>query len=131
MALRCLLVDDDARFLESAKLLLSSEGVDVDTASSGAQAIQQIRVVRPDAVLLDIHLGKESGFSVVRELHAAWPTDGAAESNGARIILISTYSEGDYGRLIETSPVLGFIAKSTLSAHAIQELLRGRDGQAG
>jgi len=123
MALRCLLVDNDARFLESAKLLLNREGVDIDTASSGAQAIQQIGMVRPDVVLLDIHLGKESGFSVVRELHAVWPTDGAAESNGARIILISTYSEGDYGRLIETSPVLGFIAKSALSAHAIRALL--------
>jgi CheY-like chemotaxis protein len=131
MALRCLLIVNDARFLESAKLLLSREGVDVDTASSGAQAIRRIGVLRPDVVLLDIHLGKESGFSVVRELRAAWPADGAAESDGARIILISTYSEGDYGRLIETSPVLGFITKSALSSHAVEGLMRGRDGHAG
>jgi|SRR5882757_275229 len=125
MALRCLLVDDDARFLESAKLLLNREGIEVDTASSGAQAIRLIGVLRPDVVLLDIHLGKESGFVVAGELHAAWPTDGPSES-GARIILISTYSEDDYGRLIETSPVLGFIAKLSLSAHAIREVLRSR-----
>jgi DNA-binding NarL/FixJ family response regulator len=92
---------------------------------SGAQAIRQIGVVRPDVVLLDIHLGEESGFAVAHELHAAWPTAGSSE-DGARIILISTHSERDYGRLIETSPVLGFIAKSSLSAHAIREVLRGR-----
>jgi hypothetical protein len=83
------------------------------------------------ALCTGVWLGKESGFSVVRELHAVWPTHGAAESNGARIILISTYSKGDYGRLIETSPVLGFIAKSALSADAIRALLRSRGGQAG
>ena len=126
MALRCLLVDNDARFLESAKLLLTREGVEVDTAVSGAQALHRIGVLRPDVVLLDIHLGTESGFSVVCDIHAAWPTDGSSES-GASIILISTYSEGDYKRLIEVSPALGFISKSSLSAHAIREVL-GRRG---
>ena len=37
MALRCLLVDDDARFLQSARTLLELEGIEVDTASTGAQ----------------------------------------------------------------------------------------------
>ena len=41
MALRCLLVDDDARFLESARALLELEGIEVDTASTGAQAVRR------------------------------------------------------------------------------------------
>ncbi|HTF49666.1 MAG TPA: response regulator [Pseudonocardia sp.] len=125
MALRCLLVDDDAHFLESAMTLLQREGLQVDTASSGAQAAQRIGELRPDLVLLDIRLGEESGFTVARELHAAWPTEGPP-GDAPKIILISTYSETDFGRLVEASPALGFIAKSSLSARAIRELIEGR-----
>jgi CheY-like chemotaxis protein len=125
MALRCLLVDDDAHFLESARVLLQQEGMQVHTASSGAEAAQRVGELRPDVVLLDIRLGEESGFTVARELHAVWPTEEPSE-DALKIILISTYSEADYGRLIEASPVFGFIAKSSLSTRAIRELIEGR-----
>jgi CheY-like chemotaxis protein len=125
MAWRCLLVDDDAHFLESARALLQREGMQVDTASSGAQAARRIGELRPDLVLLDVRLGEESGFTVARELHAAWPTEGPSE-DAPKIILISTYAERDFGRLVEATPVLGFITKSSLSARAIRELIEGR-----
>ena len=80
MALRCLLVDDDARFLQSARTLLELEGIEVDTASTGAQAVRRAGELRPDFVLLDLRLGSESGFEVVRELQAALPTAGWALS---------------------------------------------------
>jgi CheY-like chemotaxis protein len=125
MALRCLLVDDDVRFAESARVLLKREGVEVDIASTGAQAVRRTGELRPDVVLLDIQLGEESGFEVAREIQASWPTADSSQ-DGPRIILISTYSEADFGRLIEASPVLGFIDKSSLSARAVRELLEGR-----
>jgi len=128
MALRCLLVDDDARFLESARALLELEGIAVDTASTGAQAVRRAGELRPDLVLLDLRLGSESGFEVARQLQAAWQSAGSSQ-DGLRIILISTHSESDFGRLIEASPALGFISKSSLSARAVRELLE-RGGRA-
>jgi DNA-binding response OmpR family regulator len=122
MALRCLLVDDDALFLESAGALLEVEGILVDTASTGAQAVRLAGELRPDFVLLDLRLGAESGFEVAREIQKAWPST-APSQDGPRIIFISTHSESDFGRLIEASPVLGFIPKSSLSARAVRELL--------
>ena len=124
MALRCLLVDDDARFLESARTLLELEGIEVDTASTGAQAVRRAGELRPDFVLLDLRLGSESGLEVARELQGAWPSAGSSQ-DGPRIVFISTCSESDFGNLIKASPALGFIAKSTLSARAIRELLEG------
>jgi two-component system, NarL family, nitrate/nitrite response regulator NarL len=124
MGLRCLLVDDDARFVASAKVLLEREGIEVDIVSTGAQAVHRAGELRPDVVLLDIELGEESGFEVAREIHASWPTVGSSQ-DGPRIILISTYSEADFGRLVDASPVLGFIDKSSLSARAVRELLEG------
>jgi two-component system, NarL family, nitrate/nitrite response regulator NarL len=128
MALRCLLVDDDARFLESARALLELEGIEVDTASTGAQAVRRAGELRPDFVLLDLRLGGESGFEVARQLQAAWPS-ASSSHDGLRIILISTHSESDFGPLIAASPALGFISKSSLSARAVRELLE-RGGRA-
>jgi len=128
MALRCLLVDDDARFLESARTLLELEGIEVDTASTGAQAVRRAGELRPDFVLLDLRLGSESGFEVARQLQASWPSAGSSHDY-PRIILISTYSESNFGRLIAASPALGFISKSSLSARAVRELLE-RGGRA-
>jgi two-component system nitrate/nitrite response regulator NarL len=124
MALRCLLVDDDARFVESARALLELQGIEVDTASTGAQAVRRASELRPDVVLLDLHLGSDSGFEVAREIQSAWPSAGSSQ-DCPRIILISTSDQSDFQRLIQESPVLGFIAKSSLSARAVRELLDG------
>ena len=126
--MRTLIVDDHEPFRTGARTLLELEGIEVDTASTGAQAVRRAVELRPDLVLLDLRLGSESGFEVARQLQAAWPSAGSPHDN-PRIILISTYSESDFGRLIEASPALGFISKSSLSARAVRELLE-RGGRA-
>jgi CheY-like chemotaxis protein len=118
MALRCLLVDDSAYFLQSARALLERQGVQVDIASTGAEAALRLADAPPDVVLLDIDLHGESGFEVARRLHAQV----AAGAPG--IILVSTHAERDFTELIEASPALGFLSKSSLSVGAIRELLR-------
>jgi CheY-like chemotaxis protein len=40
MALRFLLIDDDARFVDAAKVLLEGEGLSIDTASTGPEAVR-------------------------------------------------------------------------------------------
>ena len=67
--MRCLLVDDNGAFIETACLLLAREGVIVaGTASSIAEALRQVSALRPDVVLVDIALGDENGFDLARRL---------------------------------------------------------------
>lgn len=65
-----LVVDDD----EDARWLLASalerHGLQVITASSGAEALQQVRRERPAVMLLDILLGDMSGWDVLAALRA-------------------------------------------------------------
>jgi CheY-like chemotaxis protein len=115
MVLRCLIVDDSLRFLDAARGLLEREGVAVvGVATSGAEALQRVADLRPDVTLVDIDLGGQSGFEVVRRLNYEAHTCA---------ILISTHAEEDYADLIAASPALGFLAKTTLSAGAIRDLL--------
>src|SRR6201986_1495717 len=69
MPVRCLLVDDNDAFLETASLLLEREGLTVaGVASNIAEALRQARALRPDVILIDIVLGNESGFALARLL---------------------------------------------------------------
>jgi DNA-binding NarL/FixJ family response regulator len=115
MALRSLIVDDNALFLASARDLLEREGMPViGVASTSAEALRLVRELRPDVTLVDIDLGDESGFDLARRLC------GTAD---CRVVLISTYPETDFADLIAESPAAGFLAKAQLSATAINDVL--------
>jgi CheY-like chemotaxis protein len=119
MTLRCLIVDDNAGFLRSARLLLEREGISVvAVASTGDEALRQTEALRPDVVLVDVDLGLESGFDLVGRLH-----DGRGASRDLNLILISCHAEEDLTDLIAATPAVGFIAKPHLSAGAIHDLL--------
>ena len=128
MALRSLIVDDNAHFLAAARALLERQGIAVvGVASSCAEAVRLAAKLQPDVALVDIDLGDESGFDVARRLA------GAGGSALSPVVLISAYPEGDFAELIAASPALGFLAKSNVSAENILELLRtsadgGQDG---
>jgi CheY-like chemotaxis protein len=118
MPLRCLLVDDNEAFLETASLLLEREGLTVvGMASSIAEALREARALRPDLILVDIGLGDESGFDLARLL----AQDG--RGGDADVILISTGAEADYREMIDDSPATGFLAKSELSVRGISRIL--------
>ena len=118
MNMRLVLVDDNSRFLRAARSLLERQGIAVvGVASTSEEALRRAEELRPDVLLVDIDLGSESGFDVARLL-----TTGGT----ARVILISTHAEQDFADLIATSPAVGFISKSDLSAGTIHEVLKNR-----
>jgi DNA-binding NarL/FixJ family response regulator len=120
MSIRCLVVDDSARFLEVARGGLNRDGLEVvGTASSSAEALDAARRLWPDVVLVDVGLGKESGFELSRQL-AELP------ESPPRIVLISTRAKDDLAELIAASPAVGFIPKSRLSVEAVRALLEDR-----
>jgi DNA-binding NarL/FixJ family response regulator len=112
----CLIVDDNASFLDAAAGLLEREGVMIaGMAFAAAEALRKTRELHPDVVLVDIMLGRESGIDLAYRLAEASP-------DGPVIILISTHAEADFTDLIREAPVAGFIPKLELSASAIRRL---------
>jgi two-component system nitrate/nitrite response regulator NarL len=116
--MRCLLVDDNSAFIETARPVLAREGVTVaGTASSTAEALRQARELRPNVVLVDIVLGDENGFDLARRLA------GSGSGDDMAIIMISTGAEADYADLIAESPAAGYLPKAELSAAGILRIL--------
>lgn len=119
MAVRCLIVDDNARFAAAARAMLHQEGMlVVGVASTGDEAVRSVGELRPDVTLVDIDLDGESGFDVARRL-AEHP-----DLHPGVVIMISAHDEGDFADLVDASPAVGFLGKPVLSAAGIQRLLR-------
>jgi DNA-binding NarL/FixJ family response regulator len=118
---RCLVVDDNQRFLEVARRSLERDGLTVvDVAADIGAAIEAVAAARPDVVLIDVSLGAESGFELLRRLTDLHP------DLAGRIIMISTRAEEDYAEVLEGTSAAGFLPKSALSTSAIRALLDDR-----
>ncbi len=67
---RILVVDDEPQILRALQTSLRGAGYDVETATTGEQALTLAAVRPPDAVILDLVLPDRRGTEVARELRA-------------------------------------------------------------
>jgi len=73
-SMRILVVDDQRVALDAVREALEWRGhVVVGEASDATVAIEMAARVSPDVVLVDVWLGEESGFDLVRALRVALP----------------------------------------------------------
>jgi len=70
---RLLVVEDEEAIRSPLAEALASEGFDVETAASAAQALETAERTDPDLVLLDLMLPDGSGFDVARRLRERGP----------------------------------------------------------
>ena len=70
MAPLVLVVDDDSSVRIGLARLLRAEGFEVATEADGRGALESVRLLRPDVVLLDIVMPEVTGFEVCRSLKA-------------------------------------------------------------
>lgn len=66
-----LIVEDDPLIREMMDISLSQAGYGIVTAGSGASALEVLRRLRVDLVLLDIHMPEMSGLDVLKAMRRA------------------------------------------------------------
>jgi DNA-binding NarL/FixJ family response regulator len=111
-----LIVDDHPSFRASARTLLESEGYEiVGEAENGAAAVEAVKELKPDLVLLDVQLPDMDGFQVAVKLREL--------ADPPAVVLTSSRDSADYGPCIEVCGASGFVPKADLSGAAIAALL--------
>ena len=94
---RVLVVDDDPDFLESTRMVLEQEGYEVDTASSGEQALKAMVASTPSLVVLDVMMeGILDGWD------ASWRIRSHPELHHLPILVVSSITTSDYLNMFPT-----------------------------
>ncbi|GAB3048337.1 MtrAB system response regulator MtrA [Sediminivirga luteola] len=81
---RILVVDDDTALAEMIGIVLKSEGFEPSFCTTGDEALEAFRSVKPDLVLLDLMLPGKDGLQVCREIRA---------ESGVPIIMLTAKSD--------------------------------------
>jgi Response regulators consisting of a CheY-like receiver domain and a winged-helix DNA-binding domain len=71
---RILVVDDEKGLVKLIRLNLEHDGFEVFEANNGAQAMDRLRAVLPDLVLLDVMMPDLDGFQVLRMIREVGST---------------------------------------------------------
>lgn len=89
--IRLLLVDDQPLFVESLKMSIEGYADDltvIGIAKDGATAVGMAAELKPDVILMDVHLPDFSGVQATEQILSQDPT--------IRIVMLSTYDEDEY-----------------------------------
>jgi two-component system nitrate/nitrite response regulator NarL len=104
---RVLIVDDQPVFRRVARDLLKARGYVVVAEADGADtAMEALRRLAPDAVLLDVCLGEESGYDVARALTGAAPD--------VAVLLVSADERWVCRESVRACGARGFVLKARL-----------------
>jgi len=68
---KVLLAEDDATMISLLKTLLRMEGFEVVALAADADVPNAIRSEKPDIVLMDVHLSKQSGLDILDAIRNA------------------------------------------------------------
>jgi len=68
MAKKILIVEDSPTQAGKTKFILENKGYEVTIALSGEDGLEQAAKIRPDLIVLDVHLPNLSGFEVCKTL---------------------------------------------------------------
>ncbi|MGM0125354.1 transcriptional regulatory protein YycF [Enterococcus sp. AZ194] len=69
---KILVVDDEKPISDIVKFNLTKEGYEVFTAYDGEEALERVKEVEPDLILLDLMLPKMDGLEVAREVRKTY-----------------------------------------------------------
>ncbi len=100
---RVLIVEDTDSVQLMVKHWLTGHGYDVDLASDGKEALEQVKVNVPDLVLLDIMMPEMNGYAVCRKLREMEQT---RKTPVIIITALPTAVDSDEGKLSGANEVI-------------------------
>jgi DNA-binding NarL/FixJ family response regulator len=106
MSVHILLVDDNPEFLETAARFLSAGPYIeiVGRALSGRDALEQVALLRPNLVLMDLAMPEMNGLEATRRIKA--------QPDAPHVVILTLYDNPEYRTVAEAAGADGLVAKS-------------------
>jgi DNA-binding NarL/FixJ family response regulator len=120
---RVLLADDQALFREALATLLEvrSEIDVVGEAGDGAAALEQSARLRPDVVLMDLHMPVLDGIAATRRLKVEQPE--------VRVLALTTFDDDEDVFAALRAGAVGYLLKDVASDRLVEALLAAARGE--
>jgi DNA-binding NarL/FixJ family response regulator len=104
--IRTVVVDDEELVRSGFALILGAAGdIDVVATATGTDAVREIRLARPDVVLLDIRMPDVDGLAVLRDVVAA--------PDHPAVAMLTTFDSDEYIGAALRLGAAGFLLKDT------------------
>ncbi|MFB9904241.1 response regulator [Allokutzneria oryzae] len=104
--IRVVVVDDEELVRTGFRLILQAAGdIEVVATPTGAQAVREIGLLKPDVVLLDIRMPDVDGLTILRQLQGLRPRPVVA--------MLTTFDSDEYIATALRTGAAGFILKDT------------------
>lgn len=123
MTIRVYLIDDHALVRAGMRMILSGE-IDIEVvgeAECGEDALPQVRKLKPDVVLCDLHLPGVSGLEVTERIIRG--------DHGTRVVIVSVLEDGPLPKRLLEVGASGYVGKGGDSAEllrAVRDVARGK-----
>lgn len=123
MTVRVFLIDDHALVRTGIKMILGGQADIrvVGEAESGELAMPQIRRLKPDVVLCDLHLPGLSGLEITERI--------VKGNHGTRVIIVSVLEDGPMPQRLMEAGASGYVGKAGDAQeliHAIHDVAVGK-----
>ncbi|TAD84618.1 MAG: response regulator [Bacteroidetes bacterium] len=113
---KILVVDDDPYILMSLEFLMKKNGFDVAVARNGAEAMELLQSMQPEAVLLDIMMPDVDGYQICAHIKST------ARLSACKVVFISAKtSEADVQRGYDSGASL-YITKPFSTRHLVKQI---------
>lgn len=122
MTIRILLADDHKIVREGTRQLLeqSDDLIVVAEAATGEAAVELCEELRPDVVVMDVHLPGINGIEATRLIRSRYPL--------TRVVVLSAYDDDRYVFPLLEAGANGYLLKTTSGANladAIRSVVKG------
>ncbi|HZL42633.1 MAG TPA: response regulator transcription factor [Verrucomicrobiae bacterium] len=122
--IRVLLADDHTVVRQGLTALLVAEG-DIEIvgeAENGRQAVQLVKKLMPDVVVMDIAMPQLNGLEATRQITHSMPS--------TKVVILSSYSDDDYVQQLTEAGASGYLVKQTAANDLLKAIREAQKGNA-
>ena len=121
--IRILIADDHAIVRKGLRTLISSEDAMevVGEAGDGVEAVVQAQALKPDVILMDMVMPRQTGLEAIQELQEVYPE--------ARVLVLTSFAEDEQIFPAIKAGALGYLLKDSSPDQLLQAIYDVHQGE--